>query len=577
MHPMRNLPATVLTQILQHVPLQQRLRDCALVCQAWAAAAAMATTSISSSDLTAEQLPLLQAWIEQHGQGLVSLELGVSQRQAELQLPCPKQVQLTRLHLTACEPCLQLPISSSSCMVGPTPDMGPCASTTVYAGQGVLLPMPRLQSVKIAACVLSSPTTLLQLRSLMSITELRLVDIKLNPSCGQPLQQVSDTLSQVLQHLRNLRCLELTSVEISEAALSPCSDMQHLQDLSVSRPMPAEHDQLPSEAQLLAHMPSSLTRLRLVFCGDPDQPRLPRDLVQLAHLQQLHVSYSYVDPAALQLMQQLRELCLDECELLPRGNPAEAAAALFAAVGRMSALEELSFIGSIQDCSTLPPHIFTALTAATGLQSVDITLEHDMLPLGAVEYMFPQGKQLPRLSFLHLYSYSSGGQPMDDYCMTATDLRRVVAACPALQNLGVPHALGPDAVPALLDLPESCGTLYIGGGAVDDAAAAVVAQLTQLRLLDVLESPSLSDAGLEQLTALRGLTELHLYIYNSSLSRELVDVVHKHGDGTYSDLHLCTGTQVREPCRLGQAILQFNLLVNLLVFSKKISCIRSAF
>lgn len=554
---MSNLPATVLPQILQHVPLQQRLRDCAQVCQAWAAAAAMATTNISLADLTAEKLPSLQAWIEQHGQGLVSLELGVSQ--AELQLPCPKLLQLTRLHLTACEPCLQLPTSSSSCMVGPTPDTGSCGSTSVYASQGVLLPMPRLQSVKIAACLLSSPTTLLQLSSLRSITELRLVDIELNSSCEHPLQQVSDALSQVLQQLRNLRCLELSSVETSEAALAPCSAMQHLQDLSVSRPMPGEHDQPPSDAQVLAHMPSSLTRLRLANCGDRDQPGMPPDLVQLSHLQQLHVSNSYVDPAALQRMQQLRELCLDECDLLPLDNSAEAAAELFAAVGQMSALEELSITGSIQDCSTLPPHIFSALTAATGLQSVNINLEDDLLPLGAVEYMFPQGKQLPRLSALHLTSCSS--EPMDDYCMTAMDLRRVVAACQALRSLAVEHALGPDAVPALLDLPESCNCLYIGGGAVDDAAAVVVAQLTQLRLLDILHSPSLSDAGLEQFTALRGLTELHLYIYNSSLSRELVGVGYNHGNGECIDLHLCTGTQVRETCWLGQAALQLNLLM----------------
>jgi hypothetical protein len=43
------LPWGVLIHILQHVPLQQRLSSCAVVCKAWAAAAVAATSSISFS------------------------------------------------------------------------------------------------------------------------------------------------------------------------------------------------------------------------------------------------------------------------------------------------------------------------------------------------------------------------------------------------------------------------------------------------------------------------------------------------------------------------------------------------
>jgi hypothetical protein len=41
------LPEALVARILQHVPLQQRLASCALVCKAWAPAAAAATNKLS--------------------------------------------------------------------------------------------------------------------------------------------------------------------------------------------------------------------------------------------------------------------------------------------------------------------------------------------------------------------------------------------------------------------------------------------------------------------------------------------------------------------------------------------------
>jgi hypothetical protein len=40
------LPTTLLAEVLQHVPQQQRLTQCALVCTAWAPAAAQATVHV---------------------------------------------------------------------------------------------------------------------------------------------------------------------------------------------------------------------------------------------------------------------------------------------------------------------------------------------------------------------------------------------------------------------------------------------------------------------------------------------------------------------------------------------------
>jgi hypothetical protein len=54
----------------------------------------------------------------------------------------------------------------------------------------------------------------------------------------------------------------------------------------------------------------------------------------------------------------------------------------------------------------------------------------------------------------------------------------------------------------LLELPQSLDSICVGGNAFGDAAAPVLAQLTQLNSLSLGYSPGFTDAGLEQLTNL---------------------------------------------------------------------------
>lgn len=76
----------------------------------------------------------------------------------------------------------------------------------------------------------------------------------------------------------------------------------------------------------------------------------------------------------------------------------------------------------------------------------------------------------------------------------------------------------------LLQLPQSCTTLSVGGAVFDDKAMSVIMQLTQLEVLCVHDSPGFTDAGLEQLT---GLDLWRLFVYNSALS----DAISQHGNG----------------------------------------------
>lgn len=72
-----DLPATLLAELLQHVPLKERLSACALVCRAFASAATLATTHLKDLLLPLENVAAIESWAEQHAGQLVSLEIGL--------------------------------------------------------------------------------------------------------------------------------------------------------------------------------------------------------------------------------------------------------------------------------------------------------------------------------------------------------------------------------------------------------------------------------------------------------------------------------------------------------------------
>jgi hypothetical protein len=104
--------------------------------------------------------------------------------------------------------------------------------------------------------------------------------------------------------------------------------------------------------------------------------------------------------------------------------------------------------------------------------------------------------------------------------MAAAGLPSVFAACPALVSVSIRNTLRPGHLSPLLQLPATVENLEVGGEAWDDAAAGVLGHLTQLRSL-FGEGPSnvgsdgwvggLIDVGLLELTALQGLTRLHIF------------------------------------------------------------------
>jgi len=182
-------------------------------------------------------------------------------------------------------------------------------------------------------------------------------------------------------------------------------------------------------------------------------------------------------------------------------------------------LKQLSVIRGYLHCTDLPAQCFTALTAASDLECLEWELV-EALPLGAVQHMFPEGKQLPHLHTLSLTTGTWGAQYQGHY-VTAADLNSISAACPVLERLNVTNALQPGEERGLLMLPARCTHLSIGGNATEDSSVSVVTQLTQLCSLTWQNSLDLTDLGLEQLTALRALTSLDIR-ESLGLSKQLV-------------------------------------------------------
>lgn len=499
--------------VLQHVPQKQRLRDCACVCQAWAAAAAMGTDSIVQV-LSTDKVPALQGWLDKHGQQLQSLKAsrwrGWSEKPGvgdQLNLSC---AGLTQLQLGDIVPILPAADGAGMARVTRAAARATSGSRGVSSSAAVqCVRLSKLVHLRLSTCTLTSTATLLQFSSLTVLARLDLISILLPRDMRQPAKQLSKALAQVLQCLPSLQCLSVVCLELDGSALAPVSTLQRLQDLTVQ-----VSGTCPT-ATVLAHLPASLTMLSCNdgIDGSSDHqsvgPCLPAQLLQkLSKLQRLHLSHAVVVPAALHGMHGLQDLDMVDCTLR-RNQPEHATGMLLQSVGTMRMLTSLHIDGGIE-FSELPAQSFTALTVAPGLRALIICMQYTRPPPGTAQHMFPAGKQLSQLTSL-FFERRADDEVTGEGCLNAADVRSILAACPALQKLGLEGALLPDAAPALLQLPGSCTLLCLAGDAVGDSAAASVSQLTQLHQLHWRFAPALSDIGFEQLTALRALTRVYFY------------------------------------------------------------------
>lgn len=99
-------------------------------------------------------------------------------------------------------------------------------------------------------------------------------------------------------------------------------------------------------------------------------------------------------------------------------------------------LTHLGFHFGAPEDSSPPTTAFSALTASSRLQCLELSLAYLQLPAAAWEQMFPVGKQLAQMQALHiscicdLFGFLAA-------IATAPEATRLVSCCPNLQRLNM--------------------------------------------------------------------------------------------------------------------------------------------
>jgi hypothetical protein len=403
------LPDALTAQILQHVPQQQRLQQCALVCKAWASAAALATAHVEQKFKPDQDISAFEGWLQQHAGQFESLQLSNGRwgEKHDLQLPWAKLAQLQHLQLEGFN--IKLPGEEESSGSTPSAGAGPSSSSS---GEGTHTPapllLPCLQHLQLSGVELSSISSLLQLAGAAQLTSLRTNDISFaqfdygtsNDNSKAAVQQLAAAIPGLLQQLPRVAVLELPGFPMSAAAMQQLGCMQGLQRVSL------EHvDHMPPCE--LQHLPSSITQLQFQgnLYGLGTGPAPPPQLQQLTGLLELTVQYSLVQPAVLGPLTCLQGLRLLTCRLpLLQGDEdfdTEATAALLDALSNMTCLQDLSLSLDGLDTVSTASQRFAALTASTQLTRLALNPDdRTPLPRGAAQYMFPASRQLPFLEVL---------------------------------------------------------------------------------------------------------------------------------------------------------------------------------
>jgi hypothetical protein len=502
-----DLDEELTAQILSRVPLSERLTQCALVCRSWASAAALATEHVRVK-LRADTLPAFQSWMQLHAAQLLSLQLTASgslwpsKELRVLQLPLQDFSQLQQLELDyfrLCLPCNEVSSRTSR--------------TSRRAAQTAL--MPSLQQLKLVDVELANIRSLLQLTwapqlTSLEVSGLMVKGLKYSSPCAEhknkaaAVQQVAQAFESMLAQLPRLSVLEVPGLPVSKAAAQAMGRLQGLQQLGY-----AHLTHMPLlDLQLL---PSSITQLSLdgnsVKHFD-DSTTLPQQLPQqLTGLLRLELEWCRVPATVFGSITQLQALHLNSCRVLPLSLGGEfdheGLPALLDALPKLTCLQDFELYRISPDEAIINLQRFSALTASSHLTRLVLGREQDQpLPeAAALQHMFPAGR--PALQLRELSITPGGPGPFDEWCIDTAGLRAIARSCPALQRLDIAEAVEPDTdLSALLQLPQSCTSLEVGGDTFDDEAAAVVAQLTQLRDLTWRDADTFTDRGLQQLTAL---------------------------------------------------------------------------
>lgn len=394
-----------------------------------------------------------------------------------------------------------------------------CIGLTLIAGSqpaqqqdNQQLVLPRLKHLELKGCQLNSPRCLVALGS-TGLTSLVLELSHFTGDCEE--EQQSAALATLLARLPSLRVLQLPRLFLEGAVVKQVASLPCLQDLCLTMGE-------GSDGECLVDLPSCMTKLVLhdyrYNHSQLAQPTLPSKPHQLSSLLALHMDGWTFAPEALRCVPALRHLHVSSCRMPPYEPHSlfvaseSATAALLGALKTLTQLQhlELRALGLRTDSTSTPPLEFaeqwSAITASTQLTQLVLFGSGKPplpLPLLGVPHAFAAGRRLPHLQILEL----SGSK-----CVDGDHLHSIVTCCPALKQLtldGVMYGAAAADVAALARLPHSLTRLHIAGDAfTDTVAVGALKQLSNLKSLSWVNSPSVSVAAVEQLTVLQQLTSL---------------------------------------------------------------------
>lgn len=407
------LPEAALASILELVPQRDRLSSCALVCRAWADAARKATTEVRTDILAANKAAPLQAWLQQYGQHITSVQISDLRQMCGLkvhvlQLPCLSlpalkllvlakvKVDLTETVPVSCvstrsmrRGMLAAPaaavhasqsIAAGSHRRGGSGGMQASGSSSGHNGKEGFLPM--LQQLRLVGCKLPE-RQLLQLTHMTGLTSLCMhrVDLTRGTKSSHALgcRQGCKSLQRVLHQLPDLQHLTITRLSEDTGGVAdrrlPCaldavSGMQRLQSLTVDRYVCVRLD------QVMSALPASLTHLDL----DRSHLKTPTAAAlqaasHLSSLQRLRLNRIELDPRILGYWCKLTHLDMDGIDLggyiTGQGQPINAMPSdirrLLAAVEQLTQLQHLQLRGigalTVQTFLTYQPSQHSQLPA----------------------------------------------------------------------------------------------------------------------------------------------------------------------------------------------------------------------
>lgn len=478
------IPEEIFSNVLSHVPQQQRLKTCAVVSSKFSTAATAATTKLEFlQSRSVRQRASLIKWLNSHESQVQSLTATFSQINPVSGGAMPPDLYLSQ---APCRNLRELYLQHVNLQQSSSLQPALPAITGLTSASFVSCSWPGWQSA-------SPPPWPQQFLAAQS----QLQELKLHGLAAKMFLPAA-----ALPKLGHLVSLDLQYDTIADASLQQVSSLSALQRLSLTSTSTAPtSDGLSSigSLQKLTYLSLHAPKLAVSTASMPGISKLTA--LQHMHLQELQE----VDPTALYDLAHLKILVLNKVPL---------AGGVAALLGLLPMLQELQHVELNRiDLRPLDPAgpatgQFSALLCSSSLQRLE--LNECRLPLsGFWQCLFGTRLQTATVRHLRFFNWKPSGAAAAAAWprMDSADLQQLAACCPQLRELYVRDRLEPGVSLAALSTLPYLTKLTVSG--ISNSSAGDLAGLTGLRELYISgESNDISVQGMWQLTALKQLTYL---------------------------------------------------------------------